>query len=93
MDVLGRDYFIDALDESNLRWRVYQLKAKSLDDAVCAAVEMDAYEKAERQQVQLRNSLRQIDYSKQENHSVTTENYSLEKMQRQMEQLKEMMEN
>ena len=91
MDVLRRDYFIDALDDSDLRWRVYQVKAKSLDDAVCAAVEMEAYKKAERQRVQPRKSLRQIDYSKLENHPVATENYALEKMQRQMEQLKEMM--
>ena len=89
MDVLGRDYFIDALDDSDLRWRVYQVKAKSLDDAVCAAVEMEAYKKAERQRVQPRKSLRQIEHHQFEN-SVPSEKISLEKLQQQMEHLKEM---
>ena len=47
MDVLGRDSFTDASDDSKLCWRVYQVKAKSLDDVVCAAVEMEAYKNAE----------------------------------------------
>ena len=67
MDVLGRDYFIDSLDDSDLRWRVYQVKAKSLDDAVCAAVEMEAYKKAERQRIQPRKSVRQVNHYKYEN--------------------------
>ena len=93
MDVLGRDYFIDALDDSDLRWRVYQVKAKSLDDAVCAAVEMEAYKKAERQRIQPRKSVRQVDLYKYENSlSPAANDMSLEKIQQQMEQLKEMME-
>ena len=61
MDVLGQDSFINALDDSDPHWRVYQVKAKSIDDAVCAAVEMEAYKKAERQRAQGRKNLRQLD--------------------------------
>ena len=94
MDVLGKDYFIDSLDDSDFRWWVYQVKLKSLDDAVCAAVEMEAYKKDERQRIQPRKSVRQVNHYKYENSLSTAANetISLEKIQQQMEQLKEMIE-
>ena len=60
LDVLGKDQFIDALDDSEIRWRVYQIKARTLDDAVCAAVEMEAYKKAESQRSHFRKPVRRL---------------------------------
>ena len=94
MDVLGRDSFIDALDDSDLRWRVYQVKAKSLDDAVCAAVEMEAYKKAERQRAQGRKNLRQLDKFQQGNTTYWSnhEPANLHQMQKQIDSLREMLQ-
>ena len=39
---------------------VYQFKVRTLDDAVCAAVEMEAYKKAEREKSNLRKPLRHL---------------------------------
>ena len=60
LDVLGKDQFIDALDDSEIRWRVYQIKTRTLDDAVCAAVEMEAYKKAESQRSHFRKPVRRL---------------------------------
>ena len=94
MDVLGRDSFIDALDDSDLRWRVYQVKAKSLDDAVCAAVEMEAYKKAERQRAQGRKNLRQLDKFQPGNgtYGSNHEPANLHQMQKQIDSLREMLQ-
>lgn len=63
LDTLSKDYFIEALDDKDLRWRIYQVKAKSLDEAVCSAVEMESYKKAEKQRdpPPSRKYLREID--------------------------------
>ena len=49
--MLGRDYFIDAIDDPDIRWRIYQAKPKNLDGAFCTAVESEAYNPAEKQRI------------------------------------------
>ena len=48
-DSLGRDHFVDALLDSDKRWRVTQARPKSLQDAVTTAVELEASQTAEQQ--------------------------------------------
>lgn len=49
LDTLGKDHFIDAIDDGDIRWRIYQSKPSTMDEAVCAAVELEAYKTAEKQ--------------------------------------------
>ena len=49
LDTLGKDHFIDAINDEDIRWRVYQSKPVTLDDAICSAVELEAYKIAEEQ--------------------------------------------
>jgi hypothetical protein len=54
IDTLSRDHFIDALPDSDMRLRIYQAKPVTLDDAVCTAVELDAFQRAEQQRLRYR---------------------------------------
>jgi hypothetical protein len=60
LDILSRDHFIDALPDSDMRLRVYQAKPVTLDDAVYTAVELDAFQKAERQRLAHRGPTRSV---------------------------------
>ena len=60
LDVLGRDHFIDAIDDPDIRWRIYQAKPENLDGAICTAVEFEAYKAAEKQRVTNKRFIRDI---------------------------------
>ena len=62
MDALGRDYFIDSLEDPDLRWRIYQAKPETLDDTICIAVEFEAYRAAEKQRTTGRRYVRGIEW-------------------------------
>ena len=62
MDALGRDYFIDSLEDPDLRWRIYQAKPETLDDTICIAVEFKAYRAAEKQRTTGRRYVRGIEW-------------------------------
>ena len=92
LDGIGKDHFIDALDDADLRWRVYQVKAKSLDDAITAAVEMEAYKKAEKQRGPSKKYVREIETSewKTKNTGTTDKEIEIQGMQKQLDQLVKM---
>ena len=60
IDSLGRDYFLDAIGDSNLRLQVYQARPSTIDEAVCVAIEFEAFQKAESQRLGGRKPARVI---------------------------------
>ncbi|KAJ8018699.1 hypothetical protein HOLleu_43170 [Holothuria leucospilota] len=46
-ETLAKDYLIDALGDSETKWRVYQARPRQLEDAVTIAVELEAFGQAE----------------------------------------------
>ena len=48
-DHMGRDHFLDALTDGDIRIRVIQMRTTTLDGAVAAAVELEALQKAEKE--------------------------------------------
>ncbi|KAJ8034222.1 hypothetical protein HOLleu_20966 [Holothuria leucospilota] len=46
-ETLAKDYFIDALGDSESKWKVYQARPRCLEDAVTIAVELEAFGLAE----------------------------------------------
>ncbi len=48
-DHMGRDHFLDALADGDIRIRVMQMRTTTLDGAVAAAVELEALQKAEKE--------------------------------------------
>ena len=46
---IAKDQFIEALTDPELRWKVHQVKAVTLTEALDAAVEVEAYVSAEKQ--------------------------------------------
>ena len=48
-DRMGRDHFLDALNDGEIRTRVIQMRTQTLDEAVAAAVELEALYKAEKE--------------------------------------------
>jgi hypothetical protein len=62
--VLAKDHFIDAINDSDMRWRLYQLKVSDLEEATTAAVEVETYKKAESQRSGQKKYVREIDTQK-----------------------------
>ncbi|XP_071153837.1 uncharacterized protein [Mytilus edulis] len=58
-ETLGKEQFIDALVDSEMRLRIKQSRPKGLNDAVRLAVELEAYNKAENNMREGRGYLRQ----------------------------------
>lgn len=48
-ETLARDYFIDALGDADTRWKIKQSRPKTLNDALEIAVELEAFQLADRQ--------------------------------------------
>lgn len=48
-ETLAKEHFIDALQDADIRWRVFQSRPTSLEDAVRVAVELEAFQVADRQ--------------------------------------------
>lgn len=46
-ETLAKDFFIDALGDGDVKWKVYQARARSLEEAVTVAVEFEAFTLAE----------------------------------------------
>ena len=49
LEMHGRDHFIDALNEPDIRVRIFQSKVATLDEAVGVVVELEAFQMAENQ--------------------------------------------
>ena len=92
LDVLGRDHFIDAIDDPDIRWRIYQAKPENLDGAVCT--EFEAYKAAEKQRVTKKCFIRNISsHPKNLTTRDTKEDESiLAKLQRQITDLKKQLQ-
>jgi hypothetical protein len=60
MDSLCRDHFLDALVEADIRMNVYRSRPQSLDEAVCIAVELEAFMVAERQRYPQKRPVRDV---------------------------------
>ena len=59
LEDLCRDHFLDALQDSELRYRIFQAHPRTLDDAVGVAVETEAFQQADKQRT--RKYVREVD--------------------------------
>ena len=48
-ETLARDYFVDTLDDMDMRWRIHQSRPQTLNEALTIAVELEAFLYANRQ--------------------------------------------
>ena len=48
-DMMGKDHFVDALNDSEIRTRVIQMRTSTLDEAVAVAVELEALQRVEKE--------------------------------------------
>ena len=48
LELLSKDHFLDALDDADLRLGVYQMRPSTLDDALQAALEIEAFQTVEK---------------------------------------------
>ena len=58
-ETLAKEHFIDALQDADIRWRVFQSRPTSLEDAVRVAVELEAFQIADRQRTGQRRRLQE----------------------------------
>ena len=55
-ETLAKEHFMDVLYDADVRWRVFQSHPTNIDEAVRVAVELEAFQTAERQRGALRRS-------------------------------------
>ena len=95
LDTLGKDHFIDAINDEDIRWRVYQSKPMTLDDAICSAVELEAYKRAEEQRNGRRRPVREISRrenqpkGQQQNRVQTRGQHAIDDIDKELRELKE----
>ena len=85
LETLTLDHFVDALVDTDMRYRVYQAKATTLDAAVCAALEWEAFQKAEKHRLAPRKFSRMVSV-KEEPDSLRPDPQVAD-LQRQIEEL------
>ena len=85
LETLTLDHFVDALVDTDMRYRVYQAKATTLDAAVCAALEWEAFQKAEKHRLAPRKFSRMVSV-KEEPDSLRPNPQGAD-LQRQIEEL------
>ena len=47
--MLAKDHFVDVMDDPDLRFGIYQIRPRTLDEALKAALEIEAFQTAEKQ--------------------------------------------
>lgn len=88
---LAKDYFIDAIPESEYRWQIQQTRPTTLDDVVRTAVELEAFHTAERHRAQNKKNIRVVQTEKTTKNDSTTAK-SIEQLQELVEALTKKME-
>ena len=48
LEILCKDYFLDALDDPDMRFKIFQSKPASLDETVGLTIEMKVFKQAEK---------------------------------------------
>ena len=59
-DRMAKDHFIDALNDSETRTRVLQMRTATLDEALAAAVELEALQRAEKERFSTGKRVREL---------------------------------
>jgi len=48
-EVLEKDYFIDAIADTDIRWKILQTRPGTIQEALAIAIEVEAFQISERQ--------------------------------------------
>ena len=93
-EILSKDNFVDALTDSDMRLRIQQNKPTNLDEAVRMAIELDAFNQAERQRFSNINkrSVRIAQSMDLRETDMADWKREMEKMQKQMSDLRDHLE-
>ena len=59
-EALAKENFVDSLQDSDMRWRVFQSRPGNLEDAVRVAVELEAFQVADRQRTGQRKPITRV---------------------------------
>ena len=89
-ETLAKEQFIDALKESEMRLRVKQARPMDLNDAIRHAVELDAFNSAERRLNESKGYLREVKPQKkaETGDTITSLLKAVQDIQKEMNDLK-----
>ncbi|KAK3096138.1 hypothetical protein FSP39_008332 [Pinctada imbricata] len=85
VDVLAVDYFIDALNDADIRLRLREIGPKSLSEAEKIAVRLEAHRIADKSKGRLH--VKSVEFSEPQSEREAKKESDLEKMQKQMSDL------
>ena len=91
-ETLSKEYFIDALIDSDIRLRIKQSRPATLNDAIRLAVELEAFVKSEEKNKELKGYICTVDVTEPELSKSEKELQKLlgrlEELQKEMKELK-----
>ena len=87
-DNLTLDYFVEAITDSELRWRVIQSNPKTLNDAVSVASRMEAFQMAEKQRTQQRRNVHMVTKSNVSESNLRNLSSKLDEISKELQLLK-----
>ena len=91
-ETLSKEYFIDALIDSDILLKIKQSRLATLNDAICQAVELEAFVKVEEKNKELKGYICPIDVTEPEQSKTDKELQKLlsrlEELQKEMKELK-----
>ena len=91
-ETLSKEYFIDALIDSDIWLRIKQSRPATLNDAIPQAVELEAFVKVQEKKKELKGYLRPVDVTEPEQSKTGKELQKLlsrlEKLQKEIKELK-----
>ena len=91
-ETLSKEYFIDALIDADIRLRIKQSRAATLNDAIRQAVELEAFVKVEEKNKELKGYIRPVDVTEPEQSKTDKELQNLlsrlVELQKEMKELK-----
>jgi hypothetical protein len=89
IEILGKDYFVDAVNDGEIRWKIFQMKVKNLDEATAAAVEIESFKMAEMQRDGTKRFVREIRTDPDPHRTENSEN----SIQRQLDEILKILKN
>ena len=87
-ETLAKEYFIDALTDSDIRLRIKQARPATLNDAIRHAVELEAFVKEEQKSKELKGYLRPMEVDELKELQTDTE---FEKLSKRLDDMQKTM--
>lgn len=89
LETLTKDHFMDAIVDPDMRWKIFQSRPGTLDEAARTALEFEVFQKAEAQ----RSGKKFVRMAASQEQKIQTEDKELQQLKREVSKLTATLEN